>query len=369
MSFKSYVKYLESIGQISPPYNFGIKRDANGNVISNGKEKNINDTVNYYLAKAQSMVTYKNLPETIPERIAKRTLQMNGQALGFRNPDDGNLYLLTGGLGGEPDPNFEPTLYTIANPALNFSGRFKINGWKYCKQQEQFADLDEGVVIRHDSYCMGLLPIFRKYATLLAENELSIWMADINSRILSYLAASDDGTKKSAEKYLQDMTEGNLGVIAQNEFLEGIRTQPNSNSATAGIMQGLIEMEQYLKAACYHEIGLNSNYNMKREAIGAGEAGLNDDALLPFIDDIKKTQQEDWGKFNEMFGTNVEVEFASSWEDNEQETALIHEQMEASGEPLNETHEKQPEKEEQEKEEQTNREEVKNDAANANEER
>lgn len=346
MSYKKYIANLQKLGILTTPFNFGRERDNNGNITADGKAGNIDDMTSYDLIRTQQMFEYEGLPDTIPQKDAELLFQCTGYGLAFQNPDDGNWYLTTGGTDGELDPNCNPTIGTIANPALGYSGNIKIEGWKYVKNQAQYAGMAEGVLIRNDPLMMGLLPLLRKYNTLMAETELSIWMADINCRILSYLSASDSNTHDSAEKYLQDMTDGKLGVIAESAFLEGIKSQPNSNSATAGIMQGLIEMEQFLKASKFNEIGLNANYNMKRESINSQEAQLNDDALLPLVDEMLKCRQIGWDKFNELSGMHVKVKLASSWEDNAQEIAITHEEMEAGGEPLDEAHENDPAEEE-----------------------
>lgn len=345
MSVQKYTEYINKLGLTTEAYRLGIKRnDETGKITDDGKQQNISDIVMYWLCRCQSMVKHPGLPDTMPERVVNQILQANG--CGLAAEMDGNWYFFTGGLGGPPDVNYNPTVFTVSNPALGKSKQYRINDWKSVKNTTIFDNMPDGVLIRHDSYCMGLLPLLRKYATLLAENELSIWMATINSRILSYLAASDDNTKASAQKYLDDMIDGNLGVIGQNAFLQGIATQPNANAATAGIMQGLIENEQYLKGSLANDLGLNANFNMKREALNSAESGLNNDMLLPFVDDIINTQAEDWKKFSELSGHETTAELGSSWEDNEQEVALFHEQIEATGEPLDETHEETPEEEE-----------------------
>ena len=60
---------------------------------------------------------------------------------------------------------------------------------------------------------------------------------------------------------------------------------------------------------------------MKREAIGGNEAALNEDFLLPFIDDMLQCRREALEKINAMFGTEITVDFSSSWRINEKEIA------------------------------------------------
>ena len=83
-------------------------------------------------------------------------------------------------------------------------------------------------------------------------------------------------------------------------------------------------MQQYLKASQYNDLGLNANYNMKRESLNSTESQLNDDALMPFIDDMIANREEGLDQFNKMFGTNIKVKKSSAWEDNQQENDLSH---------------------------------------------
>lgn len=266
------------------------------------KEKSVNNHIKYMLNRTQSMFKYENLPSTIPQRMLEIYLQKNGSC-GIAQVD-GNLYALIGGLGGEPDAYYMPTLYTVANPFLKLSKNYKIG--------------DDIVVIPNDSMYMGLMPLFSRYASAMVENELSMNLVDINSRIISLISASDDRTKASAELYLKNISDGKLGVIGETALLDGVKSQPYAGSNN-NIMTSLIEYEQYLKASLFNEIGLNANYNMKRESINSGEAQLNDDMLMPLIDNMLEMRKIGVEAVNDMFGTDISVEFSSAWEDNVRE--------------------------------------------------
>lgn len=110
-----------------------------------------------------------------------------------------------------------------------------------------------------------------------------------------------------------------MGVIQSNGFLDELSftTQPFSSRNTSGALTDLIEYHQYLRASWFNEIGLNANYNMKRESINSNESQLNDDMLLPLIDDMLYMRKLGINRVNEMFGTDISVEFASSWKNNE----------------------------------------------------
>lgn len=289
-----YNRFIDKLFQGSQLYDFKDKELCNQR------------TINYMLLRTQSMFKYKNLPDTILERNLELYLQTTGHCIVYEY--EGNLYVFNGHMGGELDNNFIPTRYVFANPYFNISKDVRIN--------------EECVLCYNDNLFIGLLPLMNKYSSILTENELSMRIAIINTRLKSLVSASDDTTFASALKLFEDMENGELGVISTNEFLQGFMSQPYGQSNNTQVLTDLIETEQYAKASFFNEIGLNANYNMKRESLNSSESQLNNDALLPLIDHMLKCRETFVEKINEMYGTNIEVMFASSWEDNEIETEL-----------------------------------------------
>lgn len=263
------------------------------------------------LCRTQRMFKYDGLPDTIPQRILELFLQSNGNVCFAEH--DGGLYVYTGGLGGEPDVYYMPTIYTVSNPAQKWSKNLVID--RDC------------IVVPNDSLYMGLLPLFNRYAFHLTENELSMWVADINARTVGLISAGDDRTIESGRKYLADIEAGKPGIIAETGFLDGIKAQPYGGTSARGSLTDLIEYEQYLKASWYNELGLNANYNMKRESLSTTESQMNNDALLPLVDDMLECRTIGIEKVNAMFGTNIKVSLDSSWEDNQLELDLAQESL------------------------------------------
>lgn len=279
---QTYSYYFDEFG--SNLYDFNDKKRCQKNYIM------------YMLNRTQRLFEYKGLPDTIPQRMLEFMLQINGFACFAKH--NGKLYAFYGGLGGEPDEYYRPTTCVVSNPALKFSDTFKIH--------------ENCVIVRNDSFLYGLIPLFSRYATAMVENDISFRMASINSRIEMLLSAPDDATKKAAEKFLEDLADGKLGVIAENAFLDGIKAQEVGR--TMRTFTDLIEYQQYLKASWFNEIGLNANYNMKREKLSTTESQMNNDALLPLVEDMLENRRQCIEEVNEMFGTEISVDFASSWE-------------------------------------------------------
>lgn len=292
------------LGEVVREYDFSDKRN------------NTKAYITYMINRMMTMFEYDGLPDTIPKRMLEIYMMVNGHSVIVEHND--NLYVCFGGWGGEPNEYYIPQNYIVANPYLNLFNTYTI-------------DVD-CVLINNDSMYYGLLPLFRRYATSLVENDLSMYMVDINSRITALIEAQDDKTELSAEKYLKDIVDGKLGVIASNSFFNGVKAQPYGEHNNQRLIE-LIEYEQYIKASWFNDIGLNANYNMKREAINSNESQLNDDMLLPLIDDMYQCRVAWIDKVNEMYGTDISIKWGSSWENNNIELELEQEilKKEANG--------------------------------------
>lgn len=311
----------------------------------NDKERAMRNYVVYMLNRTQRLFEYKGLPDTIPQRMLEFMLQINGFACFAKHND--KLYAFWGGLGGEPDEYYRPTKCVVNNPALKFGDTFEID--KDC------------VIVRNDSAMYGLVPLFTRYATALVENDISFRMASINTRVEFLLSAPDDRTKEAGKKFLKDVENGELGVIGENAFLDGIKAQEVGRSMRT--FTDLIEYQQYLKASWFNEIGLNANYNMKREKLSTTESQMNNDALLPLVEDMLESRRQCIEKVNAMFGTEISVDFASSWEKLVDEIEAESNQLD--GEEMNQDGEHEISESEYEVRDQTVGEKVREDGVSA----
>ena len=296
------------------------------------KSKSASSIVNYMLARLQKMFKYEGLPESIPKQYLENYLLVNGNCVigrDLKHPSDQNIYCFVGAAGGEPDIYYRPTRYFIANPSLQTSEGYYIS-------ETDPNHKPNAVLVRNDTMWQGLYPMMARYAALISENLLTIRTADVMLRVLALITAPDDSSRLAADQFLKDITEGKLASIAENRFLDGIRMQ-NPPSNNGSYLTQFIELHQYLVGSFYNEVGLNANYNMKREALSESETGLNDDSLMPLCEDMLRCRREDMEKVNAMFGTSITVDFDSSWLENtiERLISLKQQATEASSQLVN----------------------------------
>ena len=278
----------------------------------------------YYLNRLQSMFKWEGLPDTIPQKWLETYLLTYGYCAVI-NTSKG-LFATPGGQGADPNEYYIPTKFIVTNPWLPEGSTA---GKEYIVNS--LDGTDTAVFVRNDIYTIGLMPLLIKYCSQMVENDISMGIADIWSRATTAMSAADDQTRASAEKWINDLIKGKIGIIGEAPFLAGNQNESlrsNPIGAVAGTLTDLIEYHQYLKAGLFNEIGLNSNYNMKREAINSNESQLNDDALHPLIDIMLQCRKEAAEQINNMFGTDISVEFNSAWKENETENDLMLEQME-----------------------------------------
>lgn len=276
------------------------------------KDRYINTFVDTYIDKMQSAFVYSGLPDTIPKEELERLLMVEGDC--FITEVRGDLYALSGNAGGEGDAYNRPTLYTVANAWLDLSATYTIGA--------------DGVLCKNDYRALGLLPLLFKNGALLCDTEITVNLMTILHRMNYMISAPDDKTKASADLFMQKIFDGDYSIIAENSFFDGVKLQAPPTGNGTYITQ-YIELLQYQKASMLNELGLNANFNMKRETLNDGEIALNVDAILPFIDNMYTERLKAMDMVNKMFGTDIKVDFASAWKTLREEREKATEQAQS----------------------------------------
>lgn len=266
--------------------------------------------VEYMLDRTIRMFRYKNLPDTIPAPMLEAMLQTYGSVI--ITEVDGSLYAFRGNFGGPPDPYYRPTQCVVANPALGYSKTIRIINHLPPFNRSLWDEMPDGIRFLNDTQIRGLIPLFSRYASQMTENDISIRSAQINTRQQVVISASDGPEIESARVYVQGLEEGKTHVISRRNFLDGVDIKDVSRAGGDTIIQ-LIELQQYLKASWYNEIGLNSNFNMKRQYMSADEIQSSSDIMLPLVDNMFECRLQAIEAINNHFGTNIEVDKDSAW--------------------------------------------------------
>ena len=274
--------------------------------------------VSYMLLRAMEMFEWKDLPETLDPRALELYLLTQGYALvvkcdshnsscGSSDDKPEGLYVLAGGIGGQLDASYFPTLGIPVSPYLNLH----IDSVEEQRLGKAIA------LVRGDANCVGLMPMMSLYGGEQAEALLTLRLQLVNLRTNKLLQADSDSVKEDAKSYLRKIDEeGELGVIGSKKFfdmLNGIKTEDYSSGSAGQSVKDTIEAIQYLDGKWFNELGLNATFNMKREAINDDEVGAGEDTLFPLIDDMLQWRKKGAEEINRIFGTSISVDLKSSW--------------------------------------------------------
>lgn len=276
---------------------FGLDDD-----IISDKPQLIKHYVKQMLSQTVEMFEYDGLPESIPQKELEILHQINGYAIWKKVKD--KLYVFFGSLGGISNEYYHPTIAIVNNPYLNFNKNMKIG--------------EDCVVTFNNKLRESLMPIMNKYAVLCAECDISIRFATVNARIPYLVGANDDNTRTSVEQVFKKIWDGKeFGIVLNKRLLESNKDSTFTSefgSRSQNTIKDLIELKQYLKSSWYLDLGIQSNYNMKRESLNSNETQMDEDVLLPLIDDMLQSRKDGIEEVNKMFGTNITVKLSSSWE-------------------------------------------------------
>ena len=294
------------------------------------KEQSLYDFTLSILNRTLGMFEYSNLPETLPQVEIEKRLQTKGHATIYQYKN--KLYVTTGNLNGqELSPYNEPTYVNINVPAFNLSQRLEIG--KQC------------VVIYNDDMKTGLIDTINKHGTLMLENEITMLLSTYNARIQTLISAGTDQTINDAQKYLNQIIDGNLGIIGENAFFNDLKTHNAQSTAKQDISQ-LIQLHQFYKSDLYNELGLSSLNNMKKERMNIDEVNANNDNIYPYVDGMLRNRMEGIKMVNKLFNGNIEVDFSSTWKDKADNRNTPKEETNKVDEPKQEPEQKQESKEE-----------------------
>lgn len=197
------------------------------------------ETVDYMLDRTSHIIEYEGFDDTVNTSRLELYRQMFGFAGVGRIPETDRIgkenrikptsYVFTGSLSGELDENYFPTEYIVNVPYFSFSHNYKIG-----------KDI---VLFRADTALRGFLPLIQKYAALIVESELSLFVQSINARALTFATAADSRDAESARHVFDDLEAGKTGVAISKNFIEGIKAGPFGSQSVNAISQQ-IELTQ-----------------------------------------------------------------------------------------------------------------------------
>lgn len=254
-----------------------------------------------YRSLIYEIVQISGLEETptVDETFLKYCIFILGKATFFKTRD-GTLRALNGTYSGIPDIYYVPELMIVANPRLEESYELK-RGEEcevvYCREVDRYNIAPFG----------GLYPLISETATIIADNKISINVAQKNTRLINLISADTEQAKRSVDAIISSMYAGLPFGCIQSSMVDEIRSIPLMPNTTNRYLIDLIQVEQYALSHFYEKIGLYTHDQMKKERLITAE--INDNANLPIFNiyNIIKTINEGFERVNAMFGTNYKA--------------------------------------------------------------
>lgn len=276
------------------------------------------------LNRVINMFTWENLPDTVDEQVMNFWLFVTGRVV--FTEFNGELYALNGNYGGFPNEYYLPTEFVVANPIL---------GSKNVKLDVDGVAMFNSDTDKYPTQTMtgGLYPILTLTANMLADCVVTISSALKNGRVQTAFLCKDDTVRTAGEKVLTKLYNGDPAVMIDDTILNCITPiKMADNASVATILQQTVETYQFWLANFYNSIGVNANFNMKRERLNTAEVNINDSALFVNVVNMLNNRQQALEKINKMFGTNITVEISEEWKDLTQEEPTEEREEESTNE-------------------------------------
>lgn len=256
---------------------------------------------NRLLQLVYSLVIIDGEPESIDDTFFKFCIFVNGKATVFRTDeiDEGVLRALNGVPSDIPDVYYMPEDMLVENPTFSKTYQLKRGvdcEVVYCRQIDRYTG---------GGGTGGLGSVIRITAQLLADNIMSLNIAQKNTRLSVALTADDEATKRSAEEAMRAMYAGEPFKCVMGNLVGTLQGVPVNVTTTNRYIVDLIQAQQYILAHFYEQIGLQTHDQMKKERLITDEINDNADLAIYNIYSIIESINEGLDRVNKMFGTDM----------------------------------------------------------------
>ena len=252
------------------------------------------------------VILIKGVPKTVNETFLKMILFtqgkicfLEGQLIGESKKE---LLALNCSPAETPDVYYIPRNVLVVNPRLSKSYSLKRD------EQCVVVYLSETDKYNLSGINGGLYNLIEKTAVMLADNDISLNIAQKNTRLVNIIAADTQNTVDSIKATFAKMYEGDPDIVVKSSLVDKLQGVPIVQNTTNHNLIELLEVNQYVLAHFLEQIGICVHDQMKRERLITGE--VNDNLSFAFlsVDDIIISLNEGFQAVNEKYGTNLSAE-------------------------------------------------------------
>ena len=256
---------------------------------------------NFILRDVFNIFIFDGLPETISETFLKYTLFLNGKVIFFELDDTRELVALNGTYSDRQDIYYVPDKMIVSNPRLTKSYLMQRDVdcvVVYCSETDVYNQIG--------TYG-GLYSLIAKTATMLADNDLSINVAQKNTRLINIVAAEDQNTKESVDIIIKKQYSGEPYAAVMKSMIDTVQSIPLVEKTNGQYLVQLVELHQYILSHFYEAIGLTTHDNMKKERLISDEVNDNDSLSKLNVNNMLDTIQKGLDKVNTKYGTEIYI--------------------------------------------------------------
>lgn len=252
---------------------------------------------NGLLLRSNQIFMYDNIPDSWDISLFEYTLQKNGELLIIKSDSDDLYFTDKFTYIGKKDFYDQFTKVNINNPNDSI-----VNG------DHNISDL---VIIKNNSLSISTSEFLSDYIELMIETVITLKTHLINTRNIFTLIATDNKSRENCLNFMKKLESGDLNILMNNAFLDNVKLL--NNNVNSDLIYRLIEVLQYLKASCLHELGINANYDLKRTVTTKSDIDINLDYLIPLVDNMLLARKSALEKVNKMYGSDIKVYLHSTW--------------------------------------------------------
>ena len=260
----------------------------------------------YILRLLYKAIEIKNVPETINETFLKMILYTQGKICFLDGVQIGEtaaeLLALNCSRAAEPNVYYIPRQVLVTNPRLKQS--YTLTPGENC----EVVYLSETDKYNMTEINGGLYSLIERTATMLADNDISLNIAQKNTRLVNLIAADTQNTVDSITAVISKMYDGDPTIVVKSSLIDKLQGVPiMQNTSSNSHLIELIEVNQYVLAHFLEQIGICVHDQMKRERVITGE--LNDNLSFAFlsVDDIIDSLNAGFKEVNARWGTELEA--------------------------------------------------------------
>ena len=251
-------------------------------------------------SKIENIFLYDNLPKEIPTRLFNLMLFRTGKTVFYKIGEKYTVQPFS--YNDILNWYYVPLKGRVVNPYLPVGHQ----NWEFNIEDECILYNSSPDIQNYRQFSITADLIF-KTANQLAENDISYYCIQRNSRLIALFTAQTDLQKREMDKIIDKMYEGESDITMTEDLISHVQANPLSQNSTRNSITELIEFQQYILANFYHSFGINSNYNLKREQLNSDEINVNQEVLRLNIEDMLKCREDGVEKINEKFGLNITV--------------------------------------------------------------